>query len=412
MVFATSLFSQLLSLIPRNEFHRAVRDHHAERGAKGLTSWAHFVSMMFCQFAQAKSLREISDGLRICLGRLIHVNIGKAPPRSTLSYANAHRPWEMFEEVFYQVLEQARLVAPQKKFRFKNKLFSLDSTVVDLCLSLFPWAKYRRKKGAIKLHMLLDHDGYLPVFAHITEGAVHDVNVAPLLDLAPDSIVAMDRAYNDYALFSAWTEKGIWFVTRMKNNAKYRVVLTIKIPKHRNILSDEIIALTGTGAAKKCPHYLRRVVVWDEENQREIVLLTNHTEFGATTIAAIYKDRWQIELFFKAIKQNLRIKTFVGTTPNALRIQIWTALIAILLLKILQFRARRGWSLSNLVALLRWNLFTYRDLWAWLDDPFETPPRPPNQVQLTLPIPVLGQHARLEGDNLYRESAKSVPKKQ
>jgi len=410
MVFSSSLFSQLLSLIPRNDFQKAVRDHRAERGAKGLTSWAHFVSMLFCQFAQAKSLREISDGLRICLGRLIHVNIHKAPPRSTLSYANAHRPWEMFEEVFYQVLEQARLVAPGKKFRFKNKLLSLDSTVVDLCLSLFPWAKFRRKKGAIKLHMLLDHDGYLPVFAHITEGAVHDVNIAGLIDLAPDSIVAMDRAYNDYALFSAWTEKGIWFVTRMKNNAKYRVILPIQIPINRNILSDEIIALTGTGAAKKCPHYLRRVVVWDDKNRREIVLLTNHTEFGATTIAAIYKDRWQIELFFKAIKQNLRIKTFVGTTKNALRIQIWTALIAILLLKILQFRARHGWSLSNLVALLRWNLFTYRDLWAWLDNPFDNPPRPPNQVQLMLPIQAFGQHARLEGDNLDHRSAKSVQK--
>jgi len=183
MVFSTSLFSQLLSLLPRHDFHRAVRDHQAERGAKGLTSWAHFASMLFCQLAQAKSLREISDGLRICLGKLIHINIRKAPPRSTLSYANAHRPWEMFEDLFYQVLEQARLVAPQKKFRFKSKLLSLDSTVVDLCLSLFPWAKFRRKKGAIKLHMLLDHDGYLPVFAHITEGAVHDVNVARLLDL-------------------------------------------------------------------------------------------------------------------------------------------------------------------------------------------------------------------------------------
>ena len=210
MIFSSSLFSQLLSLIPRNDFLRAVRDHRAEHQAKGLTSWAHFVSMLFCQLAQAKSLREISDGLRICLGKLIHVNIRKAPPRSTLSYANANRPWRMFEEVFYKVLQQAQSFAPRKKFRFKNKLFSLDSTVVDLCLSLFPWAKFRHKKGAIKLHMLLDHDGYLPVFAHITEGAVHDVNVARLLDLAPDSIVAMDRAYNDYALFSAWTEKGIW----------------------------------------------------------------------------------------------------------------------------------------------------------------------------------------------------------
>jgi len=412
MVRFASIFSQLLSLVSRNCFQSLVRKHQGEYAAKGFSCWSQFTSMLFCQLAQAKSLREISYGLRCCLGKLVHLGIRNAPTKSTLSYANAHRPWRMYEDLFYVMLGQAQQVAPKKKFRFRNKLLTLDSTVIDLCLAMFPWAKFRRKKGAIKLHMLLDHDGYLPTFVHITEGKTHDVTVARRLDLPEDSIVAMDMAYNDYALFASWTKKGVWFVTRMKDNALYRVILSLKPPENRNIVSDEIIALTSEAGIKKGPYPLRRIVVWDEEHQREIVLLTNHTEFGATTIAAIYKERWQIELFFKAIKQNLKIKTFVGTTENALKIQIWTALIAMLLFKMLQFRSRRSWSLSNLVALVRWNLFTYRDLWEWIDDPFDTPPLAPEHEQLQLPIPRSGQHKRFKPDNLVRESVKSVQKRQ
>ncbi len=412
MVRFASIFSQLLSLIPRNSFQTIVRKHRGDYGAKGFTCWAQFTSMLFCQLAQAKSLREISYGLRCCLGKLVHLGIRKAPPKSTLSYANANRSWEIYEDLFYQTLGAARRFAPSKKFRFRNKLLSLDSSVIDLCLELFPWAKFRRKKGAVKLHLLLDHDGYLPTFAHITDGKTHDVNVARQLDLSEGSFVAMDRAYNDYTLFSAWTARGVWFVTRMKSNTKYRVITTLPLPKNRNILSDEMIALTSDAGMKKGPYPLRRVVVWDEENQREIVLLTNHTEFGSTTIAAIYKERWQIELFFKAIKQNLKIKTFVGTTENALKIQIWTALITMLLFKILQFRSRRSWSLSNLVALVRWNLFTYRELWAWIDDPFDTPPQSMEGEQLMLPLEAFGQQNKLERGNLVLKTAKSVQKRQ
>ena len=387
---SASIFSQLLLLFPRTEFASLVREHRAERAAKGFTCWSQLVAMLFCQLAQAKSLREITGGLRCCLGKLAHLGVRTAPKRSTLSYANAHRPWRLYEDLFFRVLSRCRAQAPTKRFRFKNKLLSLDATVIDLCLSMFPWAKFRQTKGAVKLHLLLDHDGYLPVFCHITDGKTHDVKAARLLDLAPESIVALDRAYNDYNLFAKWTGQKVWFVTRMKENAVYTIEAPQPVPKNRNILADEIILLDG----EKCPHPLRRVIVWDSENGREIVLLTNHLTFGATTIAAIYKDRWQIELFFKALKQNLRVKTFVGTSDNALRIQIWTALIAILLVKYLQFRSTLGWSLSNLVALLRWNLFTYRDLWDWLDDPFHTPPLGPEPVQMDLFARRVGQHRR------------------
>jgi len=395
MVKTASLFSQLLQQVPRHEFAKLVNTHRAEYQAKGFTCWTQFTAMLFCQLAHADSLREICNGLACCLGKLVHLGIHRGPSKSNLSYANAHRPAALFEDLFWTMTDrfrtQGHLGSRKHKFRFKNKLLSLDSTTISLCLSLFPWAEFRRAKGGVKAHVLLDHDDYMPSYVLISKAKMHDANVLALLSLTPGSIVAMDRAYNDYTQFALWTEAGVYFVTRMKDNAVYEVIEERPVPLHRTILSDEIILLTGAQAQKKCPHKLRRIVVWDEDNQREIVLLTNHLEFGATTIADIYKERWQIELFFKALKQNLKVKTFVGTSPNALRTQIWTALITMLLLKYLQFRSTLHWALSNLVALLRWNLFTYRDLWAWIDDPFETPPLTSPPMQGMLDLPGLGQ---------------------
>jgi IS4 transposase len=237
---------------------------------------------------------------------------------------------------------------------------------------VFDWAKFRRTKGAIKLHLLLDHDGYLPCFGVITEGKVHDVKVAWSLSFEPGTVVVDDRGYNDYRLFAKWTEEQVYFVTRMKDNALYTVVQERPVPHNRSVLKDQIVFLSGIAAWGKCPYPLRRVEVWNEEKQQTLVFLTNQFGFGASTIAAIYKERWQIELFFKALKQNLKIKTFVGTSANAVKIQVWTALIAMLILRYLQLKSKFAWSLSNLVALLRMNLFTYRDLWSWLDRPFTT----------------------------------------
>jgi hypothetical protein len=386
MIHVGSLFTQVLSLIDRNDFSRAVGQWDAERGAKGFRCWDQFVAMVFCQLAGADSLREIEGGLATALGKLRHLGMQKAPPRSTLAYANAHRPWQLFETLFHQLLQQAvQLAARQeRRFRFKNPLRSIDASTIDLCLSVFDWAHFRRKKGAVKLHLMLNHQGCLPSWAWITDGKVHDVHAAKLLDLEPETIVAMDRGYVDYDLFDYWTGERIWFVTRAKSNMSYRVVATREVPDRGKVLRDEEIELTGHYARQKCPHRLRRIEVWDEENERVIVLLTNHQKFAASTIARIYKDRWQIELFFKAIKQNLKIKTFVGTSENAVQIQIWTALLCMLLLKILQMRSKFGWSLSNLSAMLRLNLLTYRDLWVWLDQPFQTPATGPPTSQLLL----------------------------
>jgi len=335
-----SLFSQILSLISRHEFARHVKDLKADRHSKGFSCWDQFVAMLFCQLAQAKSLREISQGLRCCLGKLQHLGMKEAPKRSTLSYANAHRSYKVYERTFYDLLVRCKEIAPRKKFRFKNKLLTLDATVIDLCATMFDWARFVRTKGAVKLHLLLDHDGYLPTFAHITEGRVHEVNIARTLSFPKGSIVVVDRGYYDFKLFNKWTEEGVWFVSRLKSNADYYVVEEQPLPKRGNILADELIQFAGRKAMKDCPHVLRRVVVWDPEKLEEIELITNHLGFGATTIAAIYKARWQIEIFFKMLKQNLKVKTFVGTSANALHIQIWTALIAMLMLKYLKFKSR------------------------------------------------------------------------
>ena len=380
MKFTTSLFAQILQVVPRVSFLRLVYECGAERHAKGFSSWDQCVAMLFCQLAQAKSLREISDGLAVTCGKLSHLGLRAAPAKSTLSYANAHRPWQLYQNTFFHLRGFCGNESPGKKrkFRFKNKLLSLDSTTIDLCLSLFPWADFRQTKGAIKLHMLLDHDGYLPDFAVITDGKTPDVSIARYFTLPAGSIVAVDRGYYDFELFARWNNSGVFFVTRLKGNAAYEVVENRPLPQRSNVLADQLIRFTGPKTSLKYPDLLRRVVVWDEKNHREIELLTNHLSFGATTVGKIYRDRWEIELFFKVLKQHLKIKTFVGTSPNALKTQIWTALIALLLLKYLQFRSKCNLPLCRLVALLRLNLFSYRNLWDWLDNPFETPPEVPN----------------------------------
>lgn len=373
-----SIFSQVLKLFSRGEFERAVKEHQAERHARGFTSWGQFTAMLFCQIGRAHSLREICGGLACCEGQLKHLGVPVAPKRSTLAYANEHRPWELYQTVFNQTLGKCReLVASQggrKKFRFKNKLMSLDGSVIDLSVSMYDWAKYRRRKGAIKLHLLLDHDGYLPSFAVVTEGKTSEIKVARTLRFEPGTILAIDRGYNDYEWFWVLTQQEVYFVTRMKDNAVYEVIEEVTVPQNRTVVRDQIICFPRLAQTGEAPVLFRRVEVWNEEKQEIIVFLSNLLAFGATTIAAIFKDRWKVELLFKALKQNLKIKTFVGTSANAVRTQIWTGLIAMLVLKYLQLRSTFNWSLSNLAALLRQQLFFYRDLWAWLDDPFQAPP--------------------------------------
>ena len=371
-----SIFSQLLDLFPRHKFDEAVKKHGAEKGSKGFSSWTQFVAMEFCQLGRANSLREICGGLAGCEGKLKHLGVREPPSPSTLSYANANRPWELYQTVFEQLYVKCAALAEhrgQKSLRFKNKVMSLDSSTIDLCLSMFDWAHFRRTKGAVKLHLVLDHDGYLPAYAVLTDGKKGDITVARAMKFAPGTVLAMDRGYNDYDWFAELTGQRVWFVTRMKDGAAYEVVEEREPPKNCAVQKDQVIYFPSLSASGK-DVFFRRVEVWDEEKQRTLAFLTNHLEFGATTIAAIYRQRWHVELFFKALKQTLKVKTFLGTTANAVHTQLWTALIAMLLLKYLQLKSTFGWSLSNLAALLRYQLFAHRDLYAWLDSPFDPPP--------------------------------------
>jgi len=383
-----SVFRQILNVFSRSEFDQLARKHGGERHARGFTCWDQLVAMLFCHLGRAQSLREICGGLASAEGKLNHLGIDSAPARSTLAYANAHRPWQVFESLFYVLLDRCKDLAPKRRLKFKNALLSLDSTVIDLCASVFDWAKFRTTKGGIKVHMLLDNQGLLPSYALITDAKTSDIRPAREMTFSPGTILVFDRGYNDFLWFVTLTLQDIWFVTRMKDGTRYRVVERRDVPGNGKVLCDEVIELDVNlqpyGVELDSPVLFRRIVVRVPDRDEPMVFLTNHLHFAASTIAAIYKERWQIELLFKALKQNLRIKTFVGTSSNALHIQIWTALISMLILRYLQLKSKFGWSLSNLLAMLRFNLFSYRDLWTWLDAPFAPTDPPPDPIQLIL----------------------------
>jgi hypothetical protein len=377
-----SIFSQVVRLIPRGVFQEAVTRHAGEKHAKGMTCWSQLVAMLFCHLGGARSLREITGGLAASEGKLRHLGVECAPTRSTLAYANEHRSWKIYEDVFGQLVSlcQGEAKAKKARFRFKHPVMSLDSTTIPLCLSMFEWAKYVRTKGAVKLHLVLDNHGFLPQYAVLSEGKKADIAVARRMEFQPGTMLVFDRGYEDHKWWRRLTEGGVYFVSRLKDSTAYTIVEERQVPAGSDILRDEVIVLDSDKDPDN-PMQLRRIEVWLEEKQQTIVFVTNNLKLAASTIAAIYRDRWQIELFFKAIKQSLRIKTFIGTSENAVRIQIWTALIAMLLLRLLHLRSTWQWSFSNLVALLRQQIFVYRDLWKWLNQP-DTPPHQVHDAQL------------------------------
>jgi hypothetical protein len=369
----SSIFAQLVNLVPRVVFDDAVKQHQANKHSKAMPAWSQFIALLYCQLGGARSLREVIGGLAASEGKLKHLGVKKAPCRSTLSYANKHRPWQVYRSVFEQVvgLCQGEAVAKGRKFRFKHPVLSLDSTVIPLCMEMFEWAQYTRTKGAAKVHTVLDNRSLLPQYAVITNGKTSDIKAARSLHFEAGAILVMDRAYEDHKWWRKLTAGGVFFVTRLKDSTTYRIVEERSKPAGA-ILRDEVIELCSEPESDS-PMRLRRIEMWLEDKQQTIVFVTNHLKLAASTIAAIYKDRWQIELFFKAIKQSLRIKSFIGTSENAVQTQIWTALIAIVLVRYLQLRSTWKWSLSNLVALLRCQLFVYRDLWKWINEPFQPP---------------------------------------
>jgi len=314
------------------------------------------------------------------------MGIIKAPSKSTISYQNKHRSWGLFRDYYYDLLKSLGQQAGFKrvKFKIKSKIFLLDTTTISLCLNLFDWAKYKTAKGAIKMHTLLDYDGNLPAYVNITDGKTADNKGAYDIPLLKGSVIVADRFYNDFSLLNIWDSNGVYFVVRHKENIQFVSIKENDLPdnRHEHVLKDEIIKLTGVRSKDKYPRKLRRVAIWDEENQQVIEVITNQMSWTANTISELYKSRWQVEIFFREIKQLLQIKSFIGISQNAVMIQIWTALITILMLKALKAMAKFNWYLSNLVAFIRLNLFVKIDLQQWIDNPFEEQDDPPqNQLQ-------------------------------
>ena len=380
MAHHNTVFSQILKLIPRHEFESLARKHHQGRKLRKMTRWSQFVSLGLAQLAGRASLRDVVSNLKAQAGKLYHLGCGSVN-RSSLARINEQQPHSLYEALFGKLLARCQALGPRHRFRFKNTLYSLDASTIDLCLSVFPWAKFRTTKGAVKLHVGLDHDGYLPAFVQITEGRVHEVNLARKLDLPGGSIVVFDRGYTDYAWYNHLNSEGIYFVTRQKTNACYTVIKRHAVSRTSGITSDQTIRLSGA-KADQCPIRLRRIGYRDPDTGKHYVFLTNAFQLSASTIAAIYRERWQIELFFKWIKQNLKIKSFLGTSRNAVMTQIWVAMCMYLLLAYIRFMSKLGLGMQQILRLLQLNLFDRRDLNALLRGDPPEPQISPLQTRL------------------------------
>jgi len=381
-----SLFSQILIKIDRSICKKVSDKYQTDKHSKGINSWVHLVSMLFMQFSGADSVRDISNGLRSATGNLNHMGVHKAPSKSTISYINKHRDYRFFKDVYLKLLEKIEpSLKRQRQYanKIKKKVYIMDSSIIPLCLSLFDWAKFRTKKGAIKLHAVLDYDSGLPNYAYITEGNIHDINPAKQAAFASDSVLVVDRAYVDYEWLYKLDSNGVSFVTRLKSNAGFEIIEDWGVnEKHPHIIMDQLIALTGPETKKKYPKKLRLVKVYNEENDQYLILLTNNMSWTANTISELYKARWDVEVFFKHLKQLFRVKSFVGTSANAVRIQMWTSLIAMMLLRHFKKLAKFNWHLSNLITFMRINLFVKIDLYTWLDKPLIETQKPPPQNTL------------------------------
>lgn len=370
-----SFFKQILNLIPDHIIVKNVREHNSDHYSKGITTYVQLLSMIFCQFSKSNSLREIEYGMQSTLGDWNHLGItGLIPKRTNLAYNNEKRTHEVFRDIYYSLTEYYQQTGELTRNKFKEikqKIYILDSSMISLSLQLFDWAKYQTTKGAIKLHTMLDYDGCMPTYLFVRPGKQSDLSFGKNLLLPKNSVVMMDRGYQDFGLFYRWNLEGITFVTRLKtviSHARKREI-PLSDSDSENILVDEVIEMTGDDTKRKYPGELRRVVVYDEKNKEKVEILTNNFSWTAETLSQLYRERWRIEIFFRYIKQNLKIKSFLGRSENAVFIQIWTALITFLLLKLLQNRSKFKWHMSNLIHFVRLNLFNKFHIYEWLDNP-------------------------------------------
>jgi len=360
------IFGELLKLFPISKFKQAVAKYKTDRYTKTFSSYQQFMALFYAQIQGLDSLREVETSLEANNAKWYHTGF-TGVKRSTLSEALRNRDSIIYEELFYTMLAQCKIHTPGHKFRFRNDLYSIDSSIVDLCLKIFPWAKFRKRKGAIKIHTLLNHNGLLPEFIQITDGKKHDSKAVQMdgsIDsaLLPDSIITFDRAYIDYKWLDSLTQRGIFFVVRCKKNLSYNLTGQHKPIKNKHIIRDDKIELASQQALKNYPGKLRFVEFYDEKKDKHYEYISNIFHLSAKTIADIYKDRWQIELFFKWIKQNLKIKSFLGTNKNAVMTQVWVAMCTLLLLKYIKFQTNFSDSVTVLARIIRATLMSRRNL--------------------------------------------------
>ena len=378
MAYSSTVLAQMLKLVPRYEFDVLAREHHHGRKLRRMSRWSQFVAMASGQLSGRASLRDLIENLDAQQSRLYHVGL-KRVTRSSLARVNERQPHELFEALFHKLLARCQRHAPKHGFRFKNKLYSLDASTIDLCLKVFPWSHSQQSKGAIKLHVGLDHGGMLPEFVAVTGGKTHDLTAGRALQLPKGSMVAFDKGYIDYQWFNSLNERSISFVTRLKTNARYDVMDQREVNTNKGLTCDQTIRMTGC-KSKLCTIPLRRIGYQDPETGKHLVFLTNNFRLAASTIAKIYKARWQVELFFKWIKQNLKIKAFLGTSKNAVMTQVWIAMCVYLLLAYIKFTSKTDLSLQQIIRLMHLNLFHRRPLLELLD-PSPPPISPPSLQQ-------------------------------
>lgn len=372
MAHHNTVFRQLLDLLPRHEFDAQAREHQKGQRLRVMSRWAQFVALGLGQLGGLQSLRDIVGNLCAQPHKLYHLGVQALVSRSSLARVNAEQPYTLYEALFSRLLARCRQRAPRHGFRFKNKLYAIDATTIDVCLAAFPWASFRRTKGAIKLHVGLDQAGHLPSFLSVTDGKAADVTVARTWTFPAGSVVVADRAYLDFGWLHRLQEQGVTFVTRLKRGVKYRVLRDHDVAIRTGVMSDQTIELTSARSRKAYPGTLRRVGYWDAETKQRYVFVTNNTTWVGRTIADLYKSRWQIELFFKWIKQYLKVKRFVGRSKNAVLTQLWVATCMYLLLAYLKFVLRLSWTLHRMLRVLQLNLFDRRSLLELF-----MPPAPP-----------------------------------
>ena len=359
MYQGSTIFSQIMDFLPMHHFRKCVERFNGNKGTRTFSCWDQFLCMAFAQLTYRESLRDIECCLRAMQKKLYHIGIRGNVSRSTLADANENRDWHIYSDFAQILIQEARELYANDDFglELKETVYALDASTIDLCLSVFPWAKFRRSKAAIKLHTLLDLRGNIPTFISITDGKVHDVNILDELIAEPGSIYVMDRGYLDFERLYRLHQNLSFFVTRKKINTGIRRIYSAEVDKTTGLKCDQVIMLTGFYARKSYPEKLRRVKYYDSENDKKLDFLTNNFSLPAFTIACLYKSRWQVELFFKWIKQHLRIKAFYGTSENAVKSQIWIAVSVYVLVAIIKKRLKIEQSLYTILQIFSVSIF-------------------------------------------------------